>query len=226
MLPACDDLGQRQGGQRRYESPGLGGESTEKGQQGARILSASRARCARLPHAPGETAPSFLASSTGSKRRSAHPWRGDESASVTPLPGAQQSKVLQAAALPMGAVCWLERVQSQAGEQNTSKRAPRKHLSPGSLPIFQAYLQAMAQQGMSIMCSATRKAGKWRGWQIERWLGRSRARCRRGCGDPGLETGSCPRGWHCRVNVPSAVPEGSGPAPPAASKRIQGLASD
>lgn len=137
----------------------------------------------------GEMVPSFPAGSTGSKRRTARPWRGDTSVSGTPEICRQQP-------CPQGAMRWLERVQSQAGKQNTSKRAPRKHLSPGSLPIFQAYLQAMAQQGMSIMLSATRKAGKWRGWQIERWFGRSCTRCRRGCGDPGLGTalGTCSSG--------------------------------
>lgn len=74
----------------------------------------------------------------------------------------------------------------RASRQTKHKhRAPRKHLPPGSLPIFQAYLQAMAQQSMSVMCSATRKAEKWRGWQIERWFGRSCDRCRRGCGSLG-----------------------------------------
>lgn len=163
----------------------------------------------------GEMAPNFPAGSTGSKRRTARPWRGDKSVPGTPEICRQQP-------CPQGAKHWLERVRSQAGEQNTSKRAPRKHLSPGSLPIFQAYLQAMAQQGMSIMRSATRKAGKWRGWQIERWFGRSCTRCRRGCGDPGLGTawGPAPQGWHCRVK------EGSRLAPPTASERIRGLASD
>lgn len=49
-------------------------------------------------------------------------------------------------------------VPSQAGEK-TQASAPRKQLPPGSLPIFQAYLQATARQRMSLMCSATRKRG-------------------------------------------------------------------
>lgn len=93
-------------------------------------------------------------------------------------------------------------VPSQAGE-NTQASAPRKQLPPGSLPIFQAYLQATARQRTRLVLSH-RKVRKPRGWQMERWPGRSRAGCRdTGLGTEGGSPGSCSCGWHCQVTVPS-----------------------
>lgn len=107
----------------------------------------------------------------------------------------QQSQAPQAAALPGG-------VPSQAGE-NTQASAPRKQLPPGSLPIFQAYLQATARQRTRLVLSH-RKVRKRRGWQMERWPGRSRAGCRdTRLGTEGGSPGSCSCGWHCQVTVPS-----------------------
>lgn len=107
-------------------------------------------------------------------------------------------------------------VRSQAGEQNTSERAPRKHLPPGSVPVFQAYLQAVAQRRTSIMCSLPGKQGTGEGGRLRDGLCQER-RWEPGWGQPVVAT---PRGCPCRV--PSPAPR----CPLVASNRVQGLASD
>jgi len=180
LLPATMTPGQRQCRGKGCESPGLRVGAARP--QGAHSLPAPR-----FPTPPGRWPPAFLPAARAPKGDLHIP--GEERSSTqhpatsTPAkPGPVDGHLVPGEPRRLG------RVQSQAGKRNTSKRAPSKRLPPGSLPIFQAYLQAMAQRGVSVTCSATGDAGKWRGWQTERWLGQSRARRRRGCGDPGLAT--------------------------------------
>lgn len=142
--------------------------------------------------------------------------RGDISASLTDAPQAVARRP--------------ERVRSQEpGRRAKHRRARSKKASwkeniclQARCPFFRLVCELWHSKARGPRARRPEKRG-----EPERVADRRAAWWGSWAGDSWWQPGDLlPGGWHCQGNVPSAVPEGSGSAPPTASQRLQGLASD